>query len=287
MGQPVPEFVHGDECLFCHRFNVGPGWSKNIHGITVRHNEDAPELKALLDAQPALAGVAPQVDYFLGSRHRIRFLHKEGYGKFALLNTQAVLGSDGKAQSWVNLEKPAWDKDRFADRCAGCHTTGVDEDRQFTGFGLDCYVCHGSVSLEHTKDTSVIWLSKKHQNDALSVTSICAQCHLRDGHAKSTGLPYPNNFVAGDNLLQDYIADFAKADDSSLNAGDRHVLRNVREVVMNGGTMTCLDCHRVHEQSTRKHRFALRGPICLECHNDTGPKKAVKTYAVHSEVCEY
>jgi hypothetical protein len=25
VGQPVPEYVHGDECLFCHRFNVGPG----------------------------------------------------------------------------------------------------------------------------------------------------------------------------------------------------------------------------------------------------------------------
>jgi Cytochrome c554 and c-prime len=288
VGQPVPEYVHGDECLFCHRFNVGPGWAKNIHAVTVRQAEDAPELKAILEAQPALATVAPQVEYFLGSRHRIRFLHKEGYGKFALLHTQAVLGSDGKTQRWIDFEKPAWDKDRFANLCAGCHTTGVDaETRQFSAFGLDCYVCHGAVSLEHTKDTSVIWLAKKHANDALSVTSICAQCHLRGGHSKSTGLPYANNFVAGDNLFKDYIADFAKADDPSLNAGDRHVLRNVRDVVLSGGTTTCLDCHRVHEQSTRKHRLVLTGPICLECHNATGPKKAVKPYAMHSETCEY
>jgi hypothetical protein len=287
VGQPVPEYVHGDECLFCHRFNVGPGWSKNIHGITVRQTEDAPELKALVDSQPALAAVAPQIDYFLGSRHRVRFLHKQGYGKFTLLSTQVVLGSDKKVQSWVNLEKPTWDRDRFADRCVGCHTTGVDENRQFTAFGLDCCVCHGAVSLEHTKDTSVIWLSKKHQNDALSVTSICAQCHVRGGHAKSTGLPYPNNFVAGDNLFQDYVADFGKADDTALNAGDRRVLRNVRDVLLNGGTTACLDCHRLHEQSTRKHRVALSGSICLECHKAEGPKKAVKTYTVHSEICEY
>ena len=287
-GKAVPEYVHGDECLFCHRFNIGPGWQKNAHGITVRQAEDAPELRALVTSQPALAAVAPEIDYFLGSRHRVRFLHKEGYGKFALLSTQAVLGPDGKAQNWVDLQKPSWDPKRFAARCAGCHTTGVDpQTSEFTAFGLDCYTCHGVVSLEHTKDTSVIWLAKKHANEARAVTSICAQCHLRMGHSKSTVLPYPNNFIAGDNLFQDYEVDFAKADDLSLNPGDRHVLQNVRDVALNGGTTTCLSCHRVHQQSTAKHRLALTGPICLECHNATGPKKAVKSYAVHSDVCEY
>jgi predicted CXXCH cytochrome family protein len=288
VGKPVPEYVHGDECLFCHRFNIGPGWQKNAHGATVRQSEDAPELKTVLDSQPALASVASEVDYFLGGRKHVWFLHQQGYGKFALLSTQATLAPDGKAQDWVNLEKPAWDKERFGERCAGCHATGVDaKTREFSAFGLDCYVCHGVVSLEHTKDTSVIWFSKKHHNDALSITSICAQCHLRSGRAESTGLPYANNFVAGDNLFQDYKVDFAKAGDPSLNPGDRHVLANVRDVVLNGGATTCLSCHRVHEQSTAKHRLVLTGPICLECHNATGPKKAVKPYTVHSEICEY
>jgi predicted CXXCH cytochrome family protein len=288
VGLPVPEYVHGDECLFCHRFNIGPGWQKNPHGATVRQVEDAPELKALLDAQPALAAIAPQIDYFLGSRGHVRFLHKEGYGQFALLTTRAALNPDGKVWSWANLDKPAWEKDRFADGCAGCHSTAVDpETRQFTAFGLDCYVCHGVVSLEHTKDPSVIWLSKKHQNDASAVTSICAQCHLRGGRSKSTGLPYANNFVAGDNLFPDYRIDFAKADNPALNPGDRHVLQNVRDVVLNGGATTCLSCHRVHQQSTAKHRLVLSGPICVDCHNANGPKKAVKPYTVHSETCEY
>ena len=254
----------------------------------MRQAEDAPELNAILASQPALAAIAAQVDHFLGSRHRVRFLHQEGYGRFSLLNTQAVLGPGGKAASWVNLEKPAWDKDRFADRCAGCHTTAVDpKTRQFSAFGLDCYVCHGVVSLDHSKDTGMIWLSKKHTNDPRSVTSICAQCHLRMGHSKSTGLPYADNFIVSDNLFQDYVVDFTKAGDAGLNAGDRHVIENVRDVALNGGTTTCLSCHRIHEQSTSKHRLVLTGRICLDCHNETGPKKAVKAYTVRSEICEY
>jgi hypothetical protein len=31
----------------------------------------------------------------------------------------------------------------------------------------------------------------------------------------------------------------------------------------------------------------LSGPICLDCHNAEGPKKAVKKYTVHSKTCEY
>ena len=85
-GKPVPDFVHGDECLFCHRNDIGPGWQKNAHGITVRQSEDAPEWQNIFKSQPALAAIAPQVEYFLGSRHRLRFLKKEGYGKFAILN---------------------------------------------------------------------------------------------------------------------------------------------------------------------------------------------------------
>lgn len=287
-GKPVPEFVHGDECLFCHRNDIGPGWSKNTHGVTVRQREDAPGLEEILK-QPALSAFASQVEYFMGSRHRVRFLKKSGYGKFSILNTQAVMGADGHAQKLLESEKPAWDKDRFANQCAGCHTTGVEAaTKAYTAFGLDCYTCHGVVDLNHTHDTSLIFLSKKQRSDARAITSTCAQCHLRMGKARSTGLSYPNNFVAGDNLFQDYEVDFSKADDESLNPGDRHILKNVRDVVLGGSDFpTCISCHDVHKQSSLKHHRAPRTAICADCHNAEGPIKGSKPYTVHSALCEY
>jgi len=289
VGKPIPEFVHGDECLFCHRNDIGPGWQKNAHGLTVRQREDAPELEAILKGPPALSELAPQIAYFLGSRHHVRFLKKAGYGKFALLKTRAVFGQDRKVEQWIDAEKPSWDPDRFADQCAGCHTTAVDPaTKAFNGFGLDCYTCHGDVTLDHTKDTSLIWLSKKRRNDSQAITSICAQCHLRGGKSQSTGLPYPNNFVAGDNLFKDFRVDFSKADDESLNPGDRHVLRNVRDVVLYGQeAVTCLTCHQVHANTSQRHRRALRAPICFDCHHTEGPFKSTKPYTVHSALCEY
>lgn len=301
INQEVPEFVHGDECLFCHRNTVGATWQKSAHGLTLRHREDATELAPLIKAHPAVAKLDGEIEYLLGSRHFVRFLKKSGYGKFAILNAQATLagGAEKKTANWLNAEQPAWDKDKFANQCAGCHTTGVDaKTRSFAAFGLDCYACHGNVSLEHTNDTSLILLSKKNKTDKQVVTSICAQCHLRadrgEAKAKSTGLPYPNTFIAGDNLFQDFEVDWKKADDPNLNPGDRHVWRNVRDVALNDSNTTCLSCHQVHfaapANATLRHRRLPRAPICFDCHSSEegeGKFKQVKKYVVKSALCEY
>ncbi len=290
VGQPIPDYVHGDECLFCHRNDIGPTWQNNAHGVTVRQIEDAPDLTNMMEAQPALADAAKQIEYFLGSRHRVRFLKKDGYGKFDLLNAQAVLGETRQAQTakLIESEKLVWDKEKFANRCVGCHSTAVDpETKAFSAFGLDCYVCHGDVDLNHTKDISQILLSKKRRNDAKAMTSICAQCHLRASTSRSTGLPYPNNFIAGDNLFQDLEVDWRQADDEKLNAGDRHIWRNVRDVALDGNeSITCLSCHQVHANTSLKHRRVLRAAICAECHQGEGFKN-VKRYSVKSGLCEY
>src|SRR5438105_4008947 len=36
VGKPLPEYVTGDECLFCHRVQVADTWQQNPHARTVR-----------------------------------------------------------------------------------------------------------------------------------------------------------------------------------------------------------------------------------------------------------
>ena len=250
----VPRYVTGDECLFCHRVKVADTWEKNPHARTVHPREDG-------DAVPSNAPLV------LGAHSPQRGLKPDGYGKYD------ILSADGKT----------WDKSAFALRCAGCHTTAVDpETHAFSSSSLDCYTCHGVAPQDHPNDTSLIWFSKKHSKDPKQIVSICAQCHLREGKSKSSGLPYPNNFVAGEDLFADFQVDFA----ASANTGD-HIARNARDVVLNGGELTCIGCHKIHDDTSAKHRLVLSGPICLDCHNLDGPKKIVKRHTVHSELCEY
>ena len=289
VGKGIPEFIHGDECLFCHRTNIGLNWVKNSHAKDLRQLEDAPDLENLLKL-PELAAVK-DITYFLGSRNHVRFLKKDGYGKFAILEAHAAFDKDRKAT--INPKNLNWDKEKFANQCVGCHSTGIDEKtKTFSGFGLDCYTCHGAPSIDHTNNTSLMILSKKRRDESQIITSLCAQCHLRGGKSKSTGLPYPNTFVAGDNLFQDYEIDWKKADDEKLDPLERHIFRNVRDVAVDGkNATTCISCHQVHydtkEKSVMKHQGVPQSKLCSDCHVGETQTNAVKKFVRTNKVCEY
>jgi hypothetical protein len=285
VGRPVPEYVTGDECLFCHRSDIGPAWSKNRHQLTIHELEPNSTALVALKKLPDLAAFADEAKLALGGQQSSRFLKRSAhYGKLDLLSI--AWDKSGKVRI---LEKGHWDPAKFAKACAGCHTTGVDpKTGAFSAVALDCYTCHGEVTLNHSKDTQLIYLSKNRHDPARVVTSICAQCHVRTGKSRSSGLPYANNFVAGDNLFRDFQVEFSPEALKSLNPADRHVLQNVRDVAVLGKEdVTCLSCHDVHKQSTGKHRRLTEDQSCLICHNATGSKKVRRAYEVHSQACEY
>jgi hypothetical protein len=285
VGKPLPEFVTGDECLFCHRNDVGPAWASNRHQLTLREADPkSPALAALREA-PGLKDFAAAVTLTMGRDHRQRFLKRSpAYGKLDLLSV--AWQPPGKL---LHADKPHWDAKTFADGCAGCHTSGVSaKDRTFSALALDCYTCHGVVDLKHAKDPSLALFAKKRPEPARVVTSVCASCHVRTGKSKSTGLPYPNQFVPGDNLFRDFQVDLSPEAIKAQNPMDRHVLDNVRDVVLLGKEdVTCLSCHDVHKQSSKKHHNVAKSDACLHCHNATGPKKMRPAYEVHSATCGY
>ena len=285
-GKDLPELLSGDECLFCHEIAVGTKWPTNPHGSTMRAKAAAPNILAALAADPKLAPLAAETTYVLGTQKHARLLRLDEYGKVSLHSLVATI--DGGKVTWSNTGAPGWDRDKFGDRCGGCHSAAFDSRKKtFANFSLECYSCHGQVPLEHSNDTSKVRYSKKWKPEPRDIISACGSCHIRQGRSATTGRPYPNNFVSGDNLFLDHEVDFALVDGETLHPGDRHVLRNVREVVIEGSTTTCLSCHSLHGRSTEKHRRVLTNPGCLDCHNAAGPKNVVKPYVSNSALCEY
>lgn len=290
VGKPVPEFLSGDECLFCHRADIGPRWSTNRHARTIRDVDRIEPALAALKQSSALRDLAGDIKLTVGGARQQRFLRPSpDFGRLELLSVAWQPPHGIAAGTLRALDKPHWDDKQFGDKCAGCHASGVDaKQRTFSTRSLDCFVCHGDASPEHSKNTALIHLSKKANDAPRVVISICAQCHLRGGKSKSSGLPYANNFVAGDNLFRDYQVDFSNAALIALNPVDRHVLQNARDVVVAGKeSVTCLSCHDVHKQSSKKHRLMARGDICWNCHNSAGSMKDRKNYEVHSATCGY
>jgi hypothetical protein len=291
---PLPDYVTGEECLFCHRDDWGNRWAKNYHQRTVRPAEaDSPAMKALASDADTQSFV-PDAAYLLGTRRQVRFLKRSSdYGKFELLSaayTPAAPGANSRRAhgKLAETKNGHWDRQKFAKSCAGCHTTAVDpQTHAFSAISLDCYACHGIVNLQHSKDTKLIAFGKGNLDPPRVQLVNCAQCHLRTGKSKKNGLPYPTNFVVGDNLFRDFEVDLADAALAKMNPGDRHVAQNVREVLEGKSTTTCVSCHDIHRQNSTKHRQVAEGATCVSCHAPGQPKSKPIKYEVHSRLCEY
>ncbi len=296
VGQPWPPYVTGDECLFCHR-ELGSTWHENPHQLTLRPADPGdPAIKTL---QASNSAMAAEVHYLLGSQRHVRFLRRsKSYGKLDLLN-RSFSPSSNKLQvsdaPQVDDGNLYWDSMSFGQRCAGCHATAVDaSSRSFSSLSIDCFACHGDVPLDHANDVSQVLLSSRNTKP-LHVTSICGQCHLRGGKSKSTALPYPNTFVAGDNLLRDFQVPFDEATIASLPAVDQHVYLNAKQVaVLKDVSVTCLSCHDVHGKNSLKHQELDYSADCSSCHTSETDLSELKQpwqiddrLRAHSRTCEY
>ncbi|MBX3413762.1 MAG: cytochrome c3 family protein [Pirellulales bacterium] len=290
VGQELPEYIEGGECLFCHRDDVGHSWAKNAHNRTIRDAEPGSPEMAPLVANEATRALAEEVKLVMGDRRAARYLKPgEAYGHADLLSVGAHAGRAGGRFRLAHGENPHWDSEQFNVRCAGCHTTAVDPaDQSFATVSLDCFACHGDAPVEHANDATLMPLAKKRKDSPQVVTSLCGSCHIRFGKSRASGLPFPTNFVAGDNLFRDFEFDWRLADDEQINPSDRHVLANVRDVALYGREdMTCLSCHDVHTGSSKRHRELPRQESCAVCHDPAEPLTRHKQYEVHSERCEY
>jgi hypothetical protein len=254
VGKPLPDYMTGDQCLFCHRNVVGPTWEQEPHAWTIRP----------VGVAPSVPSLPKEATHIIGSTKHYRALKTTGYGKFA------VLAADGKT----------WQPDVFATQCAGCHTTGVDPAAHtFSAFAFDCFACHGDLTTDHTAKPETAFLGAKRPRNPREIVAICGSCHLRGGRSLSTGLPYPNNFIAGDDLFADFKVDLKRELDSSMNPADRHAYTYTRNVLERGSTQTCLECHRVHGRPDLKHEY------CVDC--DDLPAAAKAAGKMRSETCQY
>jgi predicted CXXCH cytochrome family protein len=257
--------------------------------LTVRALDEGSPALAALKQSPA-KDLAGEVKLVMGGERRQRFLKpSKEYGKLDLLSVEWAPPRGTEPGKLLSPERPHWDARQFGHACAGCHATAVDPKEQaFSAPSLDCFVCHGIVPPEHGKKPGLALLSAARKDPARVVTSVCAQCHVRTGTSRVTGRPYATNFVPGDNLFRDFQVDFSDQGLKGLSTADRHVLENVRDVVVLGrDSVTCLSCHDVHGRSSKKHHRVAKGDYCFNCHQREGPMWDVKPLSAGSKTCGY
>ncbi len=298
-GQPPPEYITGDECLFCHRI-IGQTWSLNEHQKTLLPTVAVPEIETILRSHPDLQPFARQIRFVLGNKHQIHLLKKsEKYGRLDLLSAVLRPNPDGSTPLLANKPPFHWDTKTFGQQCAGCHTTAVDSRTQaFSATAIDCYACHGVVDLKHANDPALISLSKKRNDPPGLIAATCGQCHIRTGTSKASGLPYANNHVVGDNLFADFQVNLSADALAVMPPRERHILANIRNSLKNSQeplrdrepankNITCLSCHNIHRASGRKHRKVAQSDYCNICHQPGNKKLTYNRKEKHHTLCGY
>ena len=288
IGKALPDYVTGDECLFCHRNDIASGWKVNAHQLTLRPLFAAPNANKTLKSEADLQPFSRQVQFVLGREKQVRLLKKStAYGKLDLLSALLAPSTDDKEKILVTNKSPFhWEEGVFSQRCAGCHTTAVDSQTQsFSATSIDCYACHGDVDLDHTNDPSLVHLTKQRPPSPQLIGETCGQCHIRTGKSKASGLPYANNYVVGDDLFSDFQVDFSA--NALAPPRERHILANIKEGRDNNSAETCLSCHNVHRASGRKHRRVAKSDYCYICHNPEDMKLVYDRSKKHHSICGY
>ena len=115
VGRALPEFTSGDECLFCHRPDRGPGYAENDHCRSLRPADEG-GLRPL-QADPALKASSAEVVYTLGGERLRRFLKPAGEaGKLDLVERRVGPREGRSAGATAPCGVPAMGRRKFRTR---------------------------------------------------------------------------------------------------------------------------------------------------------------------------
>ena len=275
-------FVGSEQCARCHP-QPSQEWSLSSHATTVRGKtiDDEDLLNTLVQCSGS------DFTHVMGNRHHVRFL----------VQTEAQAWGAGRILAlpcgWNLHERAAtlhhetdWRELPWESSCAACHVTGFRaSDHGFLELGVGCEECHGPGSRHVAAPSRETILSFSGRTAAEEVT-VCASCHLQDGHSKRTGLKFPDGFVPGGSLFDDYAFDFrSMTEEAKSRALDAHQKILVERVVYQGdATLACTSCHDLHGLGHERHEKLPRQEFCSTCHE---PDMKLKEYSQSCNVCEF
>jgi hypothetical protein len=269
-------------CQPCHAA-IHAEWLASAHATTVRPAtfEDEDRLASFVQCSDLTA------THVLGDRHQVRYL----------LEREAVPWGDGRwlalpcawdvADKSVELLHVAdWETLPWERSCAPCHVTGFRAaDAGFLELGVGCESCHGPGSEHVASARKDVIASFSAAPDGTEVTA-CAACHLQDGVSRRTGRKYPDGFVPGGTLFDDFTFDWASldapAEDRALDVHQKLVIRQLAED--GDTTVRCTACHDMHGLGHARHAAAPRGSLCSTCHRDD---MTLREYGHTCNVCEF
>ncbi|MBK9124053.1 MAG: ammonia-forming cytochrome c nitrite reductase subunit c552 [Chloroflexi bacterium] len=273
------EYEGADECGSCHR-NVVREHGETLHALALQEVgrddsiilgdfEQGEEERTVQfpEEDAPRAFTADDIAYVIGAgRYAQRYVFEIERRQYAVFPAEW----DTVAQTWRRIELdtewpgPGYD---FLQNCAGCHTTGLEIDRErWVDDGVWCEACHGPASLhiEVARDAgrrpSDEDIAEIHGAIVVSPDAqICAQCHSR-GTDPESGRMFPMGYRPGTDLLHDSLFVLAEEDDPVAFWATGHARQNNMQFNewFNSAHASALDTLKASNRAEAE---------CLTCHS--------------------
>lgn len=273
-------WVGSQACMPCHVEAFGQ-WDASSHAHTIR--------PATLDDEDLLASIIQCSDmeftHVLGERHDVRFLVEDRSAAWGEGRWLALPCSWRPKEKEVVMHHPGeWRSRPVESSCAACHVTGFRKDHSFLETGVGCESCHGPGGAHVAAPSKANTLT--FEGSARDEVTVCASCHLQDAVSQRTGRKFPDSYVPGGSLFDDFVYDWSLLESAGVEkALDVHQKILVRRIVHDGDdSLRCTSCHAMHGLSDEKHRELPMQDYCLTCHE---PDMKVKEYSQQCNVCEF
>lgn len=215
-----PEFIGTRDCNDCHR-DITNAHELTPHAWTMVEIEDDLDLEDNPIVADFASGIeirivtfpgedaarsfgVPDVAFSLGAGRNIQaYLYEAEEGVYYVFPAQWNVA----AATWEPLElAESWPDDAYAfgEKCAGCHTVGLDtETYEWEEAAVMCEACHGPglAHVEAADDAgrSIDAEERADISDKINLAlggQACGQCHSRG--LSSDGIhPYPTNYYPG------------------------------------------------------------------------------------------
>ncbi len=300
-------YVGSDTCKMCHLEHYD-SWKMTQHSRMIqdakknqdviivpieeeRIRKDLAKLSKKLKV-PADKIYVPKVDeilYTIGSQWKQRFIVRKDDTLFI-----SPIQYNVETHRWVNYHEHDWDKRPWLLKCGGCHTTGVDLEKQtFKEPGVACEACHGKGSWHAALPKTEVF-EKRHTiiNPAklpLGVAQqICGSCHNRGKATQMKGAGWPVGYEPGKSLEAFYKStSYAGGDKKHLYSNEFSKGHHQQHIDWlqsphSKEGVTCTSCHYVHQigiPPTRSQTRAAGSKQCSECHIKTSN---VGAHSIHS-----
>ncbi len=287
-------FTGSEDCKVCHLEHYD-SWKMTLHSRTLQDvtiNRDAvitaidPEviradLKALekdlrVPVDQIYIPDIEEIKYAQGIQWRQRYIVEKN-GKLYI----APIEYNAWKHDWVNYREGDWDKRPWIEKCGGCHSTGVDlEKNTFVEPGVGCESCHGPASHHVALPKTAIFDKRLTIVNPSKLptgirTQICGSCHGRGKSTRVKGIDWPVDHVAGQ-ALGPFLKPaelvtggaYSVNGEQDIDAHHQQYLDWQQSIHAEKG-VSCTSCHYVHQLGVPPTQFQTRqsgSQQCLSCH---------------------